>query len=267
MLSDGTAISLENISKRYFLRAQKPEEIKTTVLHLPSFLRGNAGRPFWALDNVTFSVKRGDSMGIIGPNGSGKSTLLKIMADLARPTRGKVEVGGRVSALLELGAGFHPQLTGRENAIFNAVLLGLSKKEAMEALPDIIAFSELGAFIDEPMRTYSSGMYVRLGFSVAVHVRPQVLLVDEVLAVGDGEFQQKCFGHIEMLRSNGVTIVFVSHDLSAVTRFCDRAVLIQQGQLQMQGDSESVVQEYRDRIAAFFGTKLTSLSDGRESPA
>ena len=186
MLSNDTVIALEGISKRYYLRAQRPEDIKTTVLHLPSFLkRGNAGQAFWALDEVSFSVKRGESMGVIGPNGSGKSTLLKIMADLAPPTRGKVEVAGRISALLELGAGFHPQITGRENAILNAVLLGLTRKEAQEALPDIIAFSELGNFIDEPMRTYSSGMYVRLGFSVAVHVTPDVLLVDEVLAVGD----------------------------------------------------------------------------------
>jgi ABC-2 type transport system ATP-binding protein/lipopolysaccharide transport system ATP-binding protein len=259
MLSNGTAIALEGISKRYFLRAQRPEDIKTTVLHLPSFLkRSNGGRPLWALDDVSFSVKRGESLGVIGPNGSGKSTLLKIIADLAPPTRGKVEVAGRISALLELGAGFHPRITGRENAILNAVLLGLSKKEALEALPHIIAFSELGNFIDEPMRTYSSGMYVRLGFSVAVHVRPDVLLVDEVLAVGDGEFQQKCFDHIAKLRANGVTIVFVSHDLGSVTRFCDRAILLQHGQMQVEGDSLPVVQEYLDRIAAFLSRTVSS---------
>jgi ABC-type polysaccharide/polyol phosphate transport system ATPase subunit len=259
MLSDGTAIALEGISKRYFLRAQRPEDIKTTVLHLPSFLRrSKASRPLWALDDVSFSVKRGESLGVIGPNGSGKSTLLKIMADLAPPTRGKVEVAGRISALLELGAGFHPQITGRENAILNAVLLGLSRREAAQALPDIIAFSELGNFIDEPMRTYSTGMYVRLGFSVAVHVRPDVLLVDEVLAVGDAEFQQKCFEHIERLRANGVTIVFVSHDLGSVTRFCDRAILLQHGRIQMEGESQPVVHEYLSRIAALLKHAVSS---------
>ena len=186
MLSDDTVIALDGISKRYYLRSQRPEDLKTTILHLPSFLFRDANRKaFWALDGVSFSVKRGESVGVIGPNGSGKSTLLKIMADLARPTRGKIEVTGRIAALLELGAGFHPQITGRENAILNAVLLGLSRREAEEALPSIIAFSELGDFIDEPMRTYSSGMYIRLGFSVAVHVHADVLLVDEVLAVGD----------------------------------------------------------------------------------
>ena len=259
MFSDGTAISLEGISKRYYLRSQRPTDLKTTVLHLPSFLWGERSRKaFWALDDVSFTVERGESIGIVGPNGSGKSTLLKIMADLARPTRGKIIVNGRISALLELGAGFHPQITGRENAILNAVLLGLSRKEADEALPEIIAFSELGDFIDEPMRTYSSGMYIRLGFAVAVHVRADVLLVDEVLAVGDGEFQQKCFDHIAKLRSRGVTIVLVSHDLGSVTRFCDRAVLLQHGQLQVEGESQPVVHEYLSRIAALIGHAVSS---------
>ena len=259
MFSDGTAISLEGISKRYYLRSQRPTDLKTTVLHLPSFLWGERSRKaFWALDDVSFTVERGESIGIVGPNGSGKSTLLKIMADLARPTRGKIIVNGRISALLELGAGFHPQITGRENAILNAVLLGLTRREAEEVLADIIAFSELGDFIDEPMRTYSSGMYIRLGFAVAVHVRADVLLVDEVLAVGDGEFQQKCFDHIAKLRSRGVTIVLVSHDLASVTRFCDRAVLLQHGRLQMEGESQPVVHEYLSRIAALIGHAVSS---------
>jgi ABC-type polysaccharide/polyol phosphate transport system ATPase subunit len=180
------------------------------------------------------------------------------MADLARPTRGKINVNGRISALLELGAGFHPQITGRENAILNAVLLGLTRREAQEVLPDIIAFSELGDFIDEPMRTYSSGMYIRLGFSVAVHVHADVLLVDEVLAVGDAEFQQKCFDHIEKLRAKGVTIVLVSHDLGSVTRFCERAILLHHGQVQVEGKSQPVVHEYLSRIAAVLGHAVSS---------
>jgi ABC-type polysaccharide/polyol phosphate transport system ATPase subunit len=259
MFSDGTAISLEGISKRYYLRSQRPVDLKTTLLHLPSFLwRDSNRKAFWALDDVSFTVKRGESIGIVGPNGSGKSTLLKIMADLARPTQGKISVNGRISALLELGAGFHPQITGRENAILNAVLLGLTRREAQEVLPDIIAFSELGDFIDEPMRTYSSGMYIRLGFSVAVHVHADVLLVDEVLAVGDAEFQQKCFDHIEKLRAKGVTIVLVSHDLGSVTRFCERAVLLHHGQVQVEGASQPVVHEYLSRIAAVLGHAVSS---------
>jgi ABC-2 type transport system ATP-binding protein/lipopolysaccharide transport system ATP-binding protein len=259
MFSDDTAISLEGISKRYYLRSQRPVDLKTTLLHLPSFLwRDSNRKAFWALDGVSFSVARGESIGIIGPNGSGKSTLLKIVADLARPTQGKIAVNGRISALLELGAGFHPQITGRQNAVLNAVLLGLSRREAEEALPDIIAFSELGDFIDEPMRTYSSGMYIRLGFSVAVHVHADVLLVDEVLAVGDAEFQQKCFDHIEKLRAKGVTIVLVSHDLGSVTRFCERAVLLHHGRVQVEGKSQPVVHEYLSRIAAVLGHAVSS---------
>jgi len=259
MFSDETVICLEGISKRYYLRSQRPGDIKTTVLHLPSFLFPDRNRKaFWALDDVSFTVKRGESLGIVGPNGSGKSTLLKIMADLARPTQGKIDVRGRISALLELGAGFHPQITGRENAILNAVLLGLSRRETEEVLPHIIAFSELGDFIDEPMRTYSSGMYIRLGFSVAVHVHADVLLVDEVLAVGDAEFQQKCFDHIEKLRAKGVTIILVSHDLGSVTRFCERAILLHHGQVQMEGKSQPVVHEYLSRIAAVLGHAVSS---------
>ena len=259
MFSDDTAIELEGISKRYYLRSTGPQDLKTALLHLPSlFMHDSSRKAFWALDEVSFSVKRGESIGIVGPNGSGKSTLLKIIADLARPTRGTINVNGRISALLELGAGFHPQITGRENAVLNAVLLGLSRKEAQEALPDIIAFSELGDFIDEPMRTYSSGMYIRLGFSVAVHVHADVLLVDEVLAVGDAEFQQKCFDHINKLRANGVTIVLVSHDLGAVTRFCERAILLHHGQVQVAGESQPVIHEYLSRIAAVLGHAVSS---------
>jgi ABC-type polysaccharide/polyol phosphate transport system ATPase subunit len=259
MLSDDTVISLDGVCKRYYMRAHRPEDLKTTVLHLPSFLSRDSNRKaFWALDGVSFEVKRGESMGVVGPNGSGKSTLLKIIADLARPTRGKIAVNGRISALLELGAGFHPQITGRENAILNAVLLGLSRREAEEVLPRIIDFSELGDFIDEPMRTYSSGMYIRLGFSVAVHVHADVLLVDEVLAVGDAQFQQKCFDHIEKLRAQGVTIVLVSHDLGSVTRFCERAILLHHGQVQVEGQSQPVVHEYLSRIAAVLGHAVSS---------
>jgi lipopolysaccharide transport system ATP-binding protein len=255
MLSEmSEAIVLEKVGKRYLLNLYRPDSLKTAVLHLPSALNGRHRWPFWALDDVSLTIREGESVGIIGPNGSGKSTLLRIMSRITPPTRGKVTVRGRVSALLELGSGFHPQISGRENAILNAVLLGLNLREARERMPEIIEFSELGDFIDQPMRTYSSGMYVRLGFAVAVHVRPEVLLVDEVLAVGDAEFQSKCFAHIEKLRAENVTIVLVSHDLWSVARFCDRVVYLTQGQIVMDGAPQPVIHEYLSRIAL-----LTSL--------
>jgi ABC-type polysaccharide/polyol phosphate transport system ATPase subunit len=250
MRCDEDAITLEGISKRFLLSFHRPQDIKTAVLHLPSLLARGGGRwPFWALKDVDLRVRRGESLGIIGPNGSGKSTMLRIISRISPATTGKLTVRGRVSALLELGAGFHPQISGRENAVLNGVLLGLSRKEARDMIPEIIAFSELGDFIDQPMRTYSSGMYVRLGFAVAVHVRPEILLVDEVLAVGDAEFQEKCFAHIEKLRASGVTIVLVSHDLPAVKRFSDRVILLEQGRITADGDPDTVLHDYLSRLA------------------
>ncbi len=243
--NDQEVIALDNISKRYFLQHERARELKTALLHLPTYLKASrAKEPFWALRDISLSVRQGESVGIIGPNGAGKSTLLRIVSRLAPPTEGKLTVRGRVSPLLELGAGFHPQLSGRDNAILNAVLLGLSRKEAQEKLPEMVEFSELRKFIDQPMRTYSSGMYVRLGFAVAVHVRPEILLVDEVLAVGDAEFQRKCFDHIEKLRQDKVTIVLVTHDLENVKRFCDRAVLLNHGVIAAEGKPQEVVDEY-----------------------
>ncbi len=245
LYSEPAVIVLENVSKRYFLYPQRVSEVKTTLLHLPTFLKaGRARQPFWALKDVSATIRRGESVGIIGPNGAGKSTLLRIVSRLAPLTTGRLTVRGRVSPLLELGAGFHPQISGRENALLNAVLLGLSRKEAKEKVAEIADFSELGEFFDQPMRTYSTGMYVRLGFAVAVHVRPEILLVDEVLAVGDAEFQQKCFAHIEKLRQNKVTIVLVTHDLENVKRFCERALLLNHGVIAAEGKPQQVVDEY-----------------------
>ena len=249
LCNEDEAIVLDGVSKRYLLDFQRPRDLKTALLHLPGFLSSRGRWPFWALSDISLTVPKGQSIGIIGPNGSGKSTLLRVMARITPPTQGRVAAEGRISALLELGAGFHPQISGRENAILNAVLLGLSLKEAREKLPEIAAFSELGDFIDQPMRTYSSGMYVRLGFAVAVHVQADILLVDEVLAVGDAEFQSKCFSHIERLRADNVTIVFVSHDLMSVARFCDRVVLLQQGKITADGEPKTVIGEYLSRIA------------------
>jgi ABC-type polysaccharide/polyol phosphate transport system ATPase subunit len=246
MLSSGeVVVRLQSVSKRYFLHGPKAPDLKTALLNLPAVLRGHRGRQaFWALTDVNLEVTRGESLGIIGGNGAGKSTLLRIIGRLARPTRGTVSISGRLSPLLELGAGFHERLTGRENAVLNAVLLGLTKREALARMDDIIAFAELEGFIDEPMHTYSSGMYVRLGFAVAVHVDADILLVDEVLAVGDAEFQQKCFAHVEQLQRRGVTIILVSHDLEAVQRFCNRAILVEHGRIVAQGPPARVVERY-----------------------
>jgi len=256
--SEHDVIILENVSKRYFLHSQHIVELKKAILHLPAFVKANRARqPFWALRDVSLTIRRGESVGIIGPNGAGKSTLLRIVSRLAPLTKGKLTVRGRVSPLLELGAGFHPQINGRENAVLNAVLLGLSHKEAKEKLPEILEFSELGEFIDQPMRTYSSGMYVRLGFAVAVHVRPKILLVDEVLAVGDAEFQHKCFDHIEKLRRDKVTIVLVSHDLENVKRFCDRAILLNHGVVAADGRPKEVVAEYLSSPSGFAAASVS----------
>jgi ABC-type polysaccharide/polyol phosphate transport system ATPase subunit len=246
---EGPAVTVEQVSKRYFLRSAGGRELKRALLTLPALLlNGRPRHAFWALQDVSFTLRPGESLGVLGPNGSGKSTLLRVLARISRPTSGRIATNGRVSALLELGAGFEPQLSGRENALLNAVLLGLSLKEARETLPEIIAFSELGDFIEQPMRTYSSGMFVRLGFAVAVHVRPEILLVDEVLAVGDAEFQSKCFTHMERLRQSGVTIIFASHDLPSIQRYTDRAMLLEHGRTILEGTPAEVVHTYLTRV-------------------
>jgi ABC-type polysaccharide/polyol phosphate transport system ATPase subunit len=242
------AIAFDHVSKHYSLSLQRQaSDFKTMLLHLPRFL-SNARQPFVALDDVTLRVRRGESLGIIGPNGSGKSTTLRVMSRITPPTSGAVTVQGRISALLELGSGFHPQISGRENAILNAVLLGLTLQEARDVIPQIIDFSELGQFIDQPMRTYSSGMFFRLGFSVAVHVEPEILLIDEVLAVGDAEFQKKCMDHIHGLRRRGVTIVLVTHDMMSLPKFCDRGILLERGQVTDEGSPQQVVHNYLARV-------------------
>ena len=249
MLSNDVAVLAETLSKRYILRAGRAQQLKTAVLTLPSMLFDREPRnSFWALQDISSTVRRGESLGIAGPNGSGKSTLLRVLGSVTKPTSGRLVINGRVSALLELGSGFHPQITGRENALLNAVLLGLSLRDAREVLPQIIEFSELGDFIDQPMRMYSSGMYVRLGFAVAVYVRPEILVVDEVLAVGDAEFQSKCFGHIQHLRESGVTVVFASHDLPSLQRYTDRVMLLEHGRTVLEGRPAEVIHSYLTRV-------------------
>jgi lipopolysaccharide transport system ATP-binding protein len=239
-----SAIRLDHLSKRFILRTEGSRSFQDTFLGL---LRGRRAskQEFWALRDVSFEVQAGETLGLIGPNGSGKSTILKLISRILVPTTGHITTNGKVSTLLEVGAGFHPDLTGRENIYLNGSVMGLGRREINERLDDIIAFAELARFIDMPVKHYSSGMYMRLGFAVAIHVDPDILLVDEVLAVGDAAFQRKCLEQIDRMRHRGVTILFVSHDLETVRRLCPRTIWMDQGQIAADGASEAVVQRYQ----------------------
>jgi ABC-2 type transport system ATP-binding protein len=238
------AITVENVSKMFRLYHEKNQAVKATVM------RGRRARyeEFWALRDVSFEVEHGSTFGLVGENGSGKSTLLKCMANILRPDQGRIAVTGRVSALLELGAGFHPELSGRENVYLNGAILGLSKRQLNERFDDIVDFAGLDQFIDMPVKNYSSGMYIRLGFSVAINVDPDVLLIDEILAVGDAEFQQKCAERFGRLRESGKTIVIVSHALETIRNFCDHAVLLHHGVMTSAGEAGKVVDDYLDNV-------------------
>ena len=243
-----SVLTLEHVSKRYRMVGASGE-LKTTLLHpLEAWRQRRAPRPLWAVRDVSLDVRRGEFFSIVGANGSGKSTLLRVMAGLSRPNEGAVRANGRLSTLLELGSGFHPNVSGRENAIINGLLIGMTRSEIEALLPRIVAFAGLQEFIDQPMRTYSSGMYVRLGFAVAAYMEPEILLVDEVLAVGDGRFQEKCFDHIAGLREQGVTIVMVSHDLGAVERFSTRAALMERGRMVAVGAPSAIVKQHLERL-------------------
>lgn len=202
-----------------------------------------------ALDGIDLDIRPGEAVALVGPNGSGKSTLLKLAGGILRPTDGTVDVEGRVTALIELGAGFHPEITGRENVLINGMLLGLDRREVESRLPEILAFADIGDFIDQPVKTYSSGMYVRLGFAVAVAVEPDVLLIDEVLSVGDEAFTRRCLDRLARMRQAGVTMVLVSHDLDLVETFADRAVYLSQGRIRAEGAVEKVVGRYRSDVS------------------
>jgi ABC-type polysaccharide/polyol phosphate transport system ATPase subunit len=213
--------------------------------------RGRSGaRDVQALHDVSLSVEPGDAVGLVGRNGSGKTTLLRVISGIIKPTTGRIEADGRIASLLELGAGFHPDFTGRENVYLNGSIHGLSRARVREVMDEIVAFAELEQFIDLPVRTYSSGMFMRLGFSVAAHIQADVLLLDEVFAVGDESFQRKCFGKIAEFKNRGGTIVFVSHDAQAVERLCDRAVLLRQGEVAFDGDTREAIAAYRRLLSA-----------------
>jgi ABC-type polysaccharide/polyol phosphate transport system ATPase subunit len=247
------AISLRDVSKRFRLyRGRHVSTVKDLFVRLMVGQGGPglfSGEELWALQNVSLTLGRGRMVGIIGSNGSGKSTLLKVLGGILKPTSGQVSVHGRVSALIELGAGFHPEFTGRENVFINGVLLGLSRAEIRARFDEIVAFAGLEAFVDSPVKTYSSGMYMRLGFAIAVTVDPDVLLIDEVLAVGDEAFQHRCVGKIQEFKAAGKTIVLVSHDLGSIERLCDEAVWLDGGRLQAHGEAREVVSRYLDHVA------------------
>ena len=240
-MSNQTVIKFDHVTKQF-----SKLNHKTFKEFLPALFKGEQTKEsFIALNDISFEIKKGETVGIIGPNGSGKSTILKLIANVMSPTSGKVTVHGNISPLIELGAGFHPELTGRENIFLNGAILGLSQKEIATNLNSIIEFAELQEFIDQPVKHYSSGMYMRLAFAVAVHTHPEILLVDEILAVGDTAFQKKCFDRMEEFKkSKETTIIFVSHDLPRVKKFCSKVIFINHSKLISQGNSSININKY-----------------------
>ncbi len=240
-----TVISVENVTKSFNIYYDKANTIKEKLL----FFKRNRKEKHVVLENINLDIKKGEVVGLIGTNGSGKSTLLKLMTKIIYPNSGKITTKGKLTSLLELGAGFHPDFSGRENIYFNASIFGLTKKEIDARVDDIIEFSELGEFIDNPVRTYSSGMYMRLAFSVAINVNAEILLIDEILSVGDQHFQDKCFDKMRSLKEEGKTMVFVTHSMHSVEQLCTRAVWLCDGHIKMDGDTKTVVEAYLKETA------------------
>jgi lipopolysaccharide transport system ATP-binding protein len=242
------AIQVDRLSKLYQLGSARSGSLRESLGN--KFSRGQNGQKaeFWALKDVSFQVKAGEALGIIGRNGAGKSTLLKIFSRITQPTRGRIEINGRLSSLLEVGTGFHPELTGRENIFLNGTILGMKRGEVKAKFDEIVAFSGVEKFIDTPVKRYSSGMYVRLAFSVAAHLEPEILIIDEVLAVGDSVFQKKCIDKMTDVCRDGRTILFVSHNFSAVKALCTHALLLQEGRLLFEGGVEETLDRYNNEV-------------------
>lgn len=243
-MQDDIAIKLSNVSKRFVLPHEKKNSVKSIFTGLFRSSHSKKNTTQQALRDISFEVKKGEFFGIVGRNGSGKSTLLKIIAEIYRPTEGTVTKSGRLVPFIELGVGFNPELTGRQNVYLNGALLGFSIKEIDEMYDDIVKFAELEPFMDQKLKNYSSGMQVRLAFSVATRAKAEILLIDEVLAVGDADFQRKCFNYFKSLKRSGTTVVFVSHDMDAVREYCDRAILIEKSEIIESGDTDKVAQKY-----------------------
>ncbi len=276
-------IKVENLGKKYIIGHQQQGSSNYVALRdviadgakslMKSFQMLKSPIPknteeFWALKDVSFEVKQGECIGIIGRNGAGKSTLLKILSRITEPTTGRIEIGGRVASLLEVGTGFHPELTGRENIYLNGAILGMSREEIKRKFDEIVAFAEVEKFLDTPVKRYSSGMYVRLAFAVAAHLEPEILIVDEVLAVGDAAFQKKCLGKMgDVATKEGRTVLFVSHNMGTIQKLCQRCLLLNQGKLIKQGKAETVVKMYFQENDCSSQTSTTSLNlhQGRKS--
>ena len=253
-------IKVENISKCYYigheerqgyLRYRRFSEALLNIFHKKN--KAAVKEEFWALKDLNFEVEAGDRIGIIGRNGAGKSTLLKVLSKITAPTTGRIRIGGRIASLLEVGTGFHPELSGRENIFLNGAILGMKRAEIRRKFDEIVDFSGVAKFLDTPVKRYSSGMYVRLAFAVAAHLEPEILIIDEVLAVGDAEFQKKCLGKMdEISKTQGRTILFVSHNMTAIRQLCNKGMLLQQGRLISIGDTDTAISQYLNRNAADF---------------
>jgi lipopolysaccharide transport system ATP-binding protein len=267
-----TIINVENISKSYLLKHQQTEKYvalrdiitnkaKSIFASKNSDLYKNTNEEFWALKDISFEVKQGDRVGIIGRNGAGKSTLLKVLSRIVTPTSGRITIDGRVASLLEVGTGFHPELSGRENIFLNGSILGMSKKEIQSKFDEIVAFAEVEKFLDTPVKRYSSGMYVRLAFAVAAHLEPEILIVDEVLAVGDSVFQKKCLGKMKDVSAEGRTVLFVSHNMAAIQNLCDKGIYLKMGKIEMVGEANQVINNY---LKASLENQSINLTDRKD---
>ena len=237
-----TAVTITGVSKRYNLGKTVDNKLSSILTNI--IKRKPKEESFWALKDISIQVNKGDVVGVVGKNGAGKSTLLKILSQITRPTEGRIEIKGRVASLLEVGTGFHAELTGRENIFLNGTILGMSRKEVKDKFEDIVTFSGVEKFIDTPVKHYSSGMYVRLAFAVAAYLEPEILIIDEVLAVGDASFQKKCLGKMGDIAKNGRTVIFVSHDMGAVASLCTRGVLLDRGTVLFEGSVDQVIDKY-----------------------
>jgi ABC-type polysaccharide/polyol phosphate transport system ATPase subunit len=258
-------LKFDGVSKKYRIRkeAERRESPNKLLRKLQNWRQRS--KEFWAIREVSFEVERGESLGIIGHNGAGKSTILKLLSNITTPTKGEIQINGSLSALIEVGSGFHPELTGRENVYLNGSILGMRRREITRKLERIVEFAGIAPFLDLPVKRYSSGMYVRLGFSIAAHLEPDILLLDEVLAVGDLAFQSKCLQRIEDLKRAGTTIVFISHDLGAVQRLCKRALLMEHGEIIASGSSFDVVGEYQRSVSELAPPAMRSQRISKEA--
>jgi lipopolysaccharide transport system ATP-binding protein len=267
-----TVIRVENLGKKYIIGHQANghrtlRDVLTDAISFRSFrnqkseIRNLKSEPFWALKDVSFEVTQGEVVGIIGRNGAGKSTLLKILSRITEPTTGRVRIRGRVASLLEVGTGFHPELTGRENVFLNGAILGMSREEIKRKFDEIVAFAEVEQFLDTPVKRYSSGMYVRLAFAVAAHLEPEILIIDEVLAVGDYEFQRRCLGKMNQVARGGRTVLFVSHNMTAIEELCPQSILLKNGRIERSGPTHQVVADYLSSTAAQSAWEIDGQTD------